>query len=357
MKISVCMIVKDEEHNLPKSLSSIPKEFEVVILDTGSSDRSIEVAKKFGAYVYEFTWNDNFSEARNLCAAYATGDYILALDADEVLPEECYEKITSFIGKHQNSVGSVVINNTMDDGNKQHRMLRFYPNQPEFRFAGQVHEQIYDGSQQAEFQDIDLVITHFGYTQEAYIEKNKANRYLPIYLNHLQNNPNDGYMLYQLGKLYYGLEKYTEAEQQLYLSLKINETSALYFPVMVVMLGYVLKERGKFIDAECLLQQHEQNYPLFPDIPFLLGTLAMDTGNISNIEYYFKRALDIGETSKYSTVEGVGTFKAAYNLGVYFEITGDVGSAMHYYRFSADFDYKVAQDRLLELQNSIHNSN
>ena len=100
MKISVCMIIKDEEQNLYRSLSSIPKDYEVVILDTGSIDRSVEIAKQFGALVFEYKWNNDFSEARNVCASYATGEYILALDADEELPTDCVDMILKFIHQY-----------------------------------------------------------------------------------------------------------------------------------------------------------------------------------------------------------------------------------------------------------------
>ena len=124
---------------------------------------------------------------------------------------------------------------------------------------------------------------------------------------------------------------------------------------MVVMLGYVLKERGKFVEAERLLKQYEELYPAFPDMPFLLGLLSMDTGNVPAIEYYFKKAIDVGETTKYTSVKGVGTFKASYNLGVFYEIIGDRERAIFNYKLSAEYGYKEASNRLNILQNPLHN--
>ena len=99
-------------------------------------------------------------------------------------------------------MGTVTINNIMNDGIKHHRMIRFYPNRTIYRFVGQVHEQVQIEGQNAQFQDTQLVVTHYGYNEEDYNNKNKANRYLPMYLSHLHDNPNDGYMRYQLDKLY-----------------------------------------------------------------------------------------------------------------------------------------------------------
>jgi len=80
-EVSLCMIVKNEETYLPRCLSSIKDIVdEIIIIDTGSSDRTIEIAKSFGAQVHYFQWNNNFGEARNESLKYATKDWILILD-------------------------------------------------------------------------------------------------------------------------------------------------------------------------------------------------------------------------------------------------------------------------------------
>jgi GT2 family glycosyltransferase/Flp pilus assembly protein TadD len=84
--LSLCMIVKNEEHHLPKCLTSI-KSFanEIIIVDTGSTDRTKDIARAFGASVYDVSWTGDFAEARNTSLAKATGDWVLVLDADEVI--------------------------------------------------------------------------------------------------------------------------------------------------------------------------------------------------------------------------------------------------------------------------------
>src|SRR5471030_2615411 len=88
-QVSLCMIVKDEEEYLPRCLYSINDIVdEIIIVDTGSSDKTVEIAKSYGAKVYYFKWNSNFSEARNESLKYATKDWILILDADDELRTE-----------------------------------------------------------------------------------------------------------------------------------------------------------------------------------------------------------------------------------------------------------------------------
>ncbi len=83
-KLSVCLITKNEEANLARCLESLRGLWdELIVVDTGSTDRTVEIAHSFGARLFHFTWQDDFSLARNFCISQATGDWILSIDADE----------------------------------------------------------------------------------------------------------------------------------------------------------------------------------------------------------------------------------------------------------------------------------
>ena len=96
--LSLCMIVKDEEDCLARCLlSAVPVVDEIIIVDTGSTDRTKAIAKTFGAKVYDFEWTDDFSEARNLSLSKATGDWLLVLDADEIISPLDYDRLTKIV--------------------------------------------------------------------------------------------------------------------------------------------------------------------------------------------------------------------------------------------------------------------
>lgn len=344
--ISVCLIVKNEEAHIQKALKSIPSLFEVVVVDTGSEDRTIDILKPFNVKLGYFQWDNNFSAARNYANSLASGDYILIMDADEELSSDVEEKLHKFTNEHSDAAGSVIIENIMDNEIKRHRMVRFFPNHKSYEFTGSVHEKLFQYGKAAAFEPTDIVIRHYGYQSENYNEKDKINRYLPLYEEHLSLFPNDGYMLYQMGKLYYSTNDYHKAEYYLRRSWLQKEENNLYFPVMLVMLGYCLKELGRSAEAEQILIPYSEVYTDFPDLPFLLGLLAMDTGNINRIEAGFLAALSIGDTIKYSSVDGVGTYKAAYNLAVFYEIIGRRQSAIQYFELAASHDYEEARIRL-----------
>jgi len=350
MEISVCLIVRNEEKTLLRALNSIPAAYEKIVLDTGSTDNTVIIAKNANAKVFHSEWKDDFSRARNESIAHATGSHILILDADEELASGVEEQIKLFVGQYPDQAGTVLFHNIVRDETKTHRMVRFMPNSPMFSFRGVVHEKLYFQNDEADFQSTGIQILHYGYEQEQYQEKGKFERYAALYHKHLKQHPDDGYMLYQMGKLHYSAGDYVSACNWLQQCFEFGEENRLYFPPMLVLFGYALKNAGLVQLAEELLESYMHRFPSFPDIPFLLGLLAMESGNFQKIEQYYLMAISIGDTEKYSSSLGIGTFKASFNLGIYYEITGDKSKARHYLNYAASFGYQPAQERLLYLE-------
>ncbi|OXM86444.1 glycosyltransferase [Paenibacillus rigui] len=349
MLVSVCMIVRNEEAHLQRALDSIPQSFETVVVDTGSTDKSVEIASNAGACVSHFEWVNDFSAARNASINHANGKYILIMDADEELEEGTEQRVMEYIDRFPDQAGTVTIENFIKGESHLHRMVRFFPNTKQYTFQGKVHETVYKDGKVALIQDTCIRVKHYGYEQELYNKGAKTERYLKLYHDHLQQFPDDGYMLYQLGKLHYSNSQLQLALDALERCLHLNEQDHLYYPVMLVMLGYVLKEMGHSQLAEELLEPFIYRYKEFPDLFFLLGLLAMDTGKVGNIKTYFLEALRIGDTLKYTSVKGVGTFKAAYNVGLYYELTGHLTNARLYYQKAASLGYLPAINRLQNL--------
>lgn len=144
--ISVCMIVKNEEDVLKRTLQSI-KEIadEIIIVDTGSTDRTKEIAQEFTEKIYDFEWRDDFAAARNASYSYATKDYILFMDADDYLPDEEREKFKRLKQTLDDSVDAVTMYTVMsvdEYGNPvfQFRRHRLVKRSKGFRWYGAVHE-------------------------------------------------------------------------------------------------------------------------------------------------------------------------------------------------------------------------
>ena len=214
MKLSQCMIVKNEEKDIERALSW-GKEimYEQIVVDTGSTDKTVEIAKALGAKVYHFEWKNDFSSAKNFALSKATGNWIAFLDADEYIHKNDLDKLVRRLNDivQRNEQGeeiqalSLRIYN-LDDGNVLQSggvNERFFENTPDIRYKNRIHECIRkkDGTVPEIF-DETIAILHTGYQRSSVLAKNKAERNLPLILRELQENPEDDIWWYYLGDSY-----------------------------------------------------------------------------------------------------------------------------------------------------------
>lgn len=136
-KLSVCMIVKNEEQVLATCLDSVKGADEIIIVDTGSTDKTKEVAAKYTDKIYDWPWNDNFAEARNVAKSYATGDWILSIDADEILEEGGVEKLKWNFSTDRDCIEI----NLWCNGDSLY-VPRVFRNDPRVQWVGRIHETI-----------------------------------------------------------------------------------------------------------------------------------------------------------------------------------------------------------------------
>lgn len=174
-KLSLCMIVKNEEDVLSRCLKSVKSIVsEIIIVDTGSTDRTPDIAKEFGATTLQYEWADDFCAARNFSLDQATGDWVLVLDADEVLIYDSSKQITRLLTDNQvegyyirvvNLLGEPPDLETSDD-----MVVRLFRNRREYRFEGPIHEQVKASICQAvgdhALKRMPLTIYHDGYLAE-----------------------------------------------------------------------------------------------------------------------------------------------------------------------------------------------
>lgn len=137
MKLSIALIVKDEAKILEKCLESIKEADEIVVVDTGSTDDTIEIAKKYTDKIYNFKWCDDFSKARNFAKDKCTGDWILSIDADHQLltPISEVKKVIEKTDKR-------VLNIKSKSGNNWHYRAVLFKNDKDIKWVGKVHENL-----------------------------------------------------------------------------------------------------------------------------------------------------------------------------------------------------------------------
>ncbi|MGA9293864.1 MAG: glycosyltransferase [Ignavibacteriaceae bacterium] len=231
-KLTLSMIVKNEEKYLYDCLKSV-NDFadEIVLVDTGSSDNTINIAKEFNVKVYNYSWIDDFSAARNFALGKSTGQWILYLDADERLSRKSINELKNII-KGNDLTGYRCTVKSVDEVNGNPNFMKYtrlFHNNPNIKFTGKIHEQIDDSLIENGYQisDTTVEIIHIGYNVADKDLKNKAVRNLKILKDEFEKNKSS-YYAYQLANTYTTLENYDEANKYYKLSVNGNNLNKEY---------------------------------------------------------------------------------------------------------------------------------
>jgi len=198
------MIVKDEESVLPRCLRSVQNlADEIVVVDTGSTDRTVEIAQSLGANVFLYKWKDDFAAARNYAMDQATGDWVLQIDADEEFHQPDIPHLREIIRRQDVDGIHIVIRNffpssatqtdeSLPDPMSHPHSVNHFPrlvrNRPEIRYSGAIHE----GFLELDHVLIsDLSLFHYGYAQEDVRKSRRFERNRRMTLKNVEQNPDN----------------------------------------------------------------------------------------------------------------------------------------------------------------------
>lgn len=305
-RLSLCMIVKNEERHLPGCLASVRGLVdEIVVVDTGSSDNTIEIAKSFGGKVFHFQWIDDFAAARNESLRHATGDWILYLDADERIAEADHWKVRKAIESGApygayllRIVGQVGVGEGSQT--KVHTYPRLFRNSPKIRFDGAVHEQIASSLLQAGMTAgyCDAVIQHLGYAVSPEEEKAKYERNLRLLEAQARCNPDHFFTRFNLGRTYVGLKRYDEglAELQRAVELQDTDREAHLKANAYLVIGQLLLNHKKDLDGAIAAGRKALSYNAsLPAARVLIGQVHFTRGNFQEAVGEFSEAIKLFE--------------------------------------------------------------
>ncbi len=343
--ISLCMIVKNEEANLVECLESICNFMdEIIIVDTGSSDRTKEIALQYTDKIYDYQWNNNFADARNFSISKASNEYILVIDSDETIESVDKCEIAQLIQQNPKKVGRLLRMNEysrMGLAYKYSERVNRLFSKKYFKYEGTIHEQIIPTDEfSIEMYPIPLRIKHSGYEGNLEIRKKKTDRNIYLLMHALEKNKDDPYIIYQLGKSYYMEENYTLASNYFGQALYYDLNSQLeYVQDMVESYGYSLLNTNQYETAMQLLNIYDE-FAHSADFIFLIALILMNNGKFQEAIKEFLKATKVKECK----MEGVNDYLAYYNVGVIFECLGDKVSAKKYYKKCGD--YGLALERI-----------
>lgn len=381
--ISLCMIAKNEEKYLEQCLRSVEDIVdEIIIVDTGSTDKTKEIAKKFNAKIFDFKWIDDFSAARNESIKHATKDWILVLDADEVLDDEGRKAIKELVNKKEVDAYLLLQKNYANDTsiagfvNEEHKknnttyagwygsfIARLFRNKKGYKFEGTVHELVEPSieRQNGKIAATNIALHHYGNADLNTIKKKKqyylglckkkvkekpvAGSYFELGLLYKENNdfdnaiksfkktieldPKHSDALYELGVVYGRQKDYDEAIKNYKESLRIKESSEVFQNLGVCYLKKgMLKEAYRNLVKAMMLNPNK--YTIYNN----LGAVLERSGSHDKAVQMLEIAIKLNPNNT------VGF----YNLGIALDKKGEFGDAVKAYEKAIKLGHSKSEE-------------
>jgi glycosyltransferase involved in cell wall biosynthesis len=371
--ISLCMIVKNESHNLHRCLQSVQGFVnQIIVVDTGSEDNTVEIARSYGAEVYFFEWCDDFAAARNYSLSFATGDWILILDADEKLIIGDREVISNTLGSSLDLQAFALPLVCIDDIHQNVApgiLPRLFHNFLNISYCGVFHEVPCDTSGKPilfyKYLDLhdNLKIEHYGYNVDN-LKQKTLNRNIPILEKERESQGLNFLQLFTLFDAYQKTDQIEKAEEC------YNEAFERLFPYLIEQtkpedltgaMNFVYcigKRAAAHQDHDTLALVCQTGLIWEPDSPYinyLTGVLLTDWGFTLGAISYFEECLKIGqETTSLNVLVNQSLMRElpAYTIGCNYQKLGNKVAALEAFALALQFNpsYEAARDKINELQ-------
>jgi tetratricopeptide (TPR) repeat protein len=290
-RCSLCMIVRDEERYLAGCLESVAElVHEIVVVDTGSTDSTLDIARRFGARVFHFPWVDDFSAARNECLRHATGEWIFWLDADERLDAPSrskFQQLLKTLGNQNAAFGMAIIylpapGNLLATATKMIRMFRHHP---QMHWKNRIHEEIVSALRASGARVVwtEIAIQNLGY-QDLAERARKNERDLRLLLMDYAQNPDDRSVLFYLGRTYFCMQRPAQALPMLRRSLehsRADDGSPLDLYLLIVECH---RRLGQVKEGLAVCRAARARFPRDAGLRSLEGQLREASGDAAGAE-------------------------------------------------------------------------
>lgn len=301
MRLSACLIMRDAARDLVQCLESLKDGVdEMVIVDTGSEDDSVEIARRYTDKVYFFEWRDDFAAARNYCLERATGDWIVFLDSDEYLTpgtQGNLHRVVENLAAKGDDMADVFRENVDEDGVPTGRVgdisTRLFRNDPRLRYRDPIHEElVYDGDRRMRIATIPkdvLCIFHKGYSPLR--EREKIQRDLRMLEKMEREGQDKGLLHFYLGGMYFLEKDYEKALHYTRKAIERKETpTSNAFGTWRIWFSALQKLGRSLEEQEEVLRRGLEVYPKMADFHANYGGILMARGDFAGAWKRFRKA-------------------------------------------------------------------
>lgn len=365
-RLSLCMIVRNEADWIARCLMSVKAAVdEMIIVDTGSTDNTIEIAKVLGAQVYDFPWTGHFAEARNYGLNQATGDWILWLDADEEVDAASAMSLRNVLDMDDKQLASIKLINYhgANPPHSDHAYLlghhRLFRNGMGLQFRNSIHEQL-NVNEHVSLSDIPLIpvkVHHYGYLDAVTTAKHKFERNLTMLQAAINTPDHDPWLDYHLASEYFRIADYRQAFTEVNKSIIQFLNKGQAPPSMLYKLKYAaLLALGSHDGAWPAIEKAILIYPDYVDLHFYKGLTLFQKDMFDEALEAFQMCLTLGEDNlNYLTLKGLGSFQAMYYVGRCYEKQNKSNQAIdaYYEALKLSPEFNEAREAYTRLWKSI----
>ncbi|WP_182188054.1 glycosyltransferase family 2 protein [Pectinatus frisingensis] len=297
--ISACIIVKNNERDIKRWFNSVQQlSDEIIVVDTGSTDNTVNILNEKNVSVYYFQWCNDFAAAKNFALNKARGEWIVFLDADEYFSDNVNirNKLLQLVDQSVNAVSCRMINIDMDNNKNEinrFMQIRIFRNYQGIYYQGKIHEQLRaDKIRLNIIQRKDIVIYHTGYSQNIYLEKVRRN--LKILQESIKKDGENKYYFRYLGDCYYALLDYKKAiryyekhlESKIY---SLGNENDVYFNLIDSM----IKEKYYYQDIFAVIKKAYRKFPNYPEFTAQCAALSFVNKHYGAAKRAFEKSLII----------------------------------------------------------------
>lgn len=335
--ISVCIITKNEADNLDKCLNALkPYPFEIVVVDTGSSDNSKEVALKYTNKVYDFEWINDFSAARNYSISRASHNMILILDTDEFVTELDLAGLEQLIEANPKSIGMIKRLDYYDADGERHcqtSIIERFFNRRYYRYERPIHEIIVPSTNiPATYYNIPVTADHIGYIGSEDKLYDKAMRDMELLLEEIAKEPGEPYYYFQIAQCYLLMRNNERACEYFKMAMERNPSPMEdYTRILVNNYGNMLLDLGKCEEAAPLLSYYDY-YNNNADYLCMVGVMYLSLNQPLKALPEFVKALSAPER------DSVESRVISYYIGCIYEHFDQKDIARHHYNNCGEFE-------------------
>lgn len=330
-KVSLCMIVRNNEKTLDDCLASIqPWVDEMIVVDTGSTDRTSEIAESYGAKVFAIPWPDSFAIARNESLRRASGEWIFWMDSDDTISRENGQRLRELLSSNhpENVLGFIMqvhCPNHGSDGACDATIvdhIKLFRNRPDLRFEGRIHEQVMPAIRRAGGEVIwtDVFVEHSGSDQSPAGRSAKQQRDLRLLAMESAEHPNSSFVNFNLGMTYADMDDHETASTYLARSIELSESGESHLRKAYALLVASHCHLGRFEEARRICFRGLEHFPHDTELLFRKGIVAHQLGDLDQSEMAYRMVLETEEPRHFNSIDrGLRGYKTRHNLALVLE--------------------------------------